>query len=84
VKAEAFRGPFVINGETYLIFAIGDEPEPAPTPAPAAPGAKAIPNTPKVAAQKWPVGPIAGSPLKLGIQVAAVDENASSQIPPVQ
>ena len=72
VTAMQFRGPFVINGESMLVFVDQDEP-PAPTTPPAQP-AKGTPTPPKTLTPKFPPGPIAGFPLVPGIKVAAVDE----------
>ena len=69
INASLFRGPFVSNGETFLVFSTQDEAELA-TPAPV----KGADPVPKASQKKAPPGPIAGFPLKPGIQVAAIDE----------
>lgn len=69
INANLFRGPFIINGETFLVFSTQDEAELAP-PAPV----KGGDTVPKAPPKKAPPGPIAGFPLKPGLQVAAIDE----------
>jgi hypothetical protein len=69
INANLFRGPFVINGETFLVFSTQDQAE-LSAPAPVK-GADTVPKAPQ---KKAPTGPIAGFPLKPGIQVAAINE----------
>ena len=69
INASLFRGPFVINGETFLVFSTQDEAALA-APAPV----KGADTIPKASQKKAPPGPIAGFPLKPGIQVAAINE----------
>lgn len=62
IKPECFKGTIPLGGQMMLIYAeFPPEPE--------------LLGKARIAAPKWPPGPLGGMPLQPGIRVAAVDES---------